>query len=121
MKRRQLLKNMNVGIVVATTATVLPSFAGAHDEDGIFTFSSTMTIEHGHVVELTLPKLIAMAREIQSTDVDELPMDIQGGSGHNHVLSFSLDDITKLLFEGELEKDSTTESSHKHTVTMLLQ
>jgi len=78
--------------------------------DACASVSSEIASNHGHTLEVPLADVTAG---------DARSYDIQGTSGHTHTVDVSADDFATLLADGSVMIDSSLDSAHTHTVTIV--
>jgi hypothetical protein len=84
------------------TPTPTPTPTASGDKVGV------VSSNHGHVAVITGAKLTAGG---------ELSLDIQGSASHTHKVELSAADITAIAGNQRVARESSTDSSHSHTVT----
>ena len=70
--------------------------------------TGTISGNHGHVATITAAQLTAG---------NAVALDITGSANHSHSVSLSAQDILDVAARKTVAKQSTTDSSHDHTVT----
>jgi hypothetical protein len=69
---------------------------------------ATISSNHGHVGVITAAQLTAAAG---------VTLDIKGSADHTHTVTLSAAEITSIAGSQRVSKESSTDSSHSHTVT----
>lgn len=126
MKRRELLK-FGAGTALALIPAVgcaqgTPAPAtGPEATQGSETIllAASISRNHGHQVPLTANEALKLLRQTKTSGF--VALDLQGTSGHGHSLELTHQNLLDLVVEGTLTKDSTTDASHSHGVTLTLE
>lgn len=87
-----------------TTPTPNPAPTPSAGGDKVGTIASN----HGHSAVVTAAKITAGAA---------YSLDIQGSASHPHTVELTVADLTAIAANQRVSKESSTDSSHSHTVT----
>lgn len=118
MDRRFFLKGTSLaGVSLGALATGGVK-AMAQSTEPQVSVTNVIGTNHGHALTLTLVDVILGAQDAQGTGM--VAFDIQGKSGHPHTLELTSEDFVTLIVEGSLEKESSIDFGHPHTVTVTL-
>ena len=115
LTRREFTVESALAMLAGVTITI--SGCGDDDDDDSNPTNPTppatdktgaVSANHGHVATVTAAQLTAgMA----------LTLNIQGTAPHNHTVSLTQTDLTQISGGTRVEKLSTTDNAHSHTVT----
>jgi hypothetical protein len=89
-----------------TPSTPPPSGGGGGTTTGDKT--GVVSANHGHVAVIEAAKLTA---------ANAISLDIRGSADHPHTVSLSASEIASIAANQRVSKQSSTDSSHDHTVT----
>ncbi len=116
--RRQALGVLAAPVLLG----LLPRFAKAEGEPPVcpapeVTVEADISSNHRHELLLTIKSLLELLRE-SATRPEGIALDIQGGSGHGHLVTLTHEQLLELLVTGSLAKESSLEFGHSHLVTI---
>lgn len=115
MIRRQFFKYAGRGAAAAVLS--LPTVSGAQAlsaENQNISFATSVGSNHGHGLTLDIGQVIEL---MGATHMGEtVNLDIQGQSGHPHLISLIQEDLVSLLATQQLTLESSFDAGHSHEV-----
>ncbi|MEK7358573.1 MAG: hypothetical protein AAB250_19160 [Bdellovibrionota bacterium] len=128
MKRRDLLKmGMGTGAALLLVPAVgcaqgtpapAPSPQDPQGSSADIVLNSAIGNNHGHEVPLNANQALKLLRQTKTSGFVQI--EIQGTSGHGHGLELTHQELTSLVIDGTLTKNSGG-ATHTHAVTLTLE
>lgn len=116
MRRRDFavkLRQLGAIALLLTAGGVLPGCADEGEQSDSTDFVFTTSIEAGHQHVLRLPKSV-----LDTPPEGDLTLKTSTEAGHNHSVTVTVADIQTLKSGGAVEKTTTIDDGHSHTLTM---
>ncbi len=122
MKRKEFLRNAAIAGAGLFAAPLLSRAAEGNsvlsEKNSQFQTTISIASNHGHILELDLDGIVTALQSSRANG--SITIDIQGESRHPHLLQLTQLELIQLLSDGLLEKDSSVDRGHSHTVRLEL-